>query len=267
MDGTHRISPACEHIRIVLADPFHQHPQSLSQKPFVALPGDFVLQGEQSFKPCRGHFMGNLVLHFRRRGTGTGGVDEGEDHVVLHIPEHIQRGFKIFFRFPGKAHDDVGCDADIRNRRLQPVDQGLVVGGGVLTVHAPQNFVGAGLYGQMEMSCHLGTVRNGSDEPVRGVFGMGGHEPQTEIPFQRTDCPDNVGKVRIRIGQRQILPVGVHILSQQGDVLCPVGNEHFRFGENILHPAAPLSTSDIGDDAVGAEIVAAVHDGQPGHVL
>ena len=63
--------------------------------------------------------------------------------------------------------------------------------------------------------------------------------------------------------QIQIIAVGVDILPQQGDVLVTGGNQFPDLLQNALGITAALPAPDIGYDAVGTEIVAAVHDADP----
>ena len=63
--------------------------------------------------------------------------------------------------------------------------------------------------------------------------------------------------------QIQIIAVGVDILAQQSDVLVTGGNQFPDLLQNALGITAALPAPDIGYDAVGAEVVAAVHDGHP----
>ena len=57
--------------------------------------------------------------------------------------------------------------------------------------------------------------------------------------------------------------VGVYVLAQKGNILIPLGNKLARFLDHVFRAAAALPPAHIRDDAVGAEIVAAGHDGQP----
>ena len=97
---------------------------------------------------------------------------------------------------------------------------------------------------------------HGVEELVGGILGVAGHKTQQEIAVQAGQLVQKVGKAA-RLGQ--ILSVGVHILSQQGDLFITLGNQTFYIGNNAGFVPAALPTPDIGDDAVGAEIVAPIH--------
>ena len=90
---------------------------------------------------------------------------------------------------------------------------------------------------------------------------MAGHEADEKVPGDVVDHADQVGKVHV---QTQVPAVGVHVLAQKGDLLIPGGHQLLRLGYHVLRPAGPLPPPDVGHHAVGAEVVAAVHDGEPG---
>ena len=52
-------------------------------------------------------------------------------------------------------------------------------------------------------------------------------------------------------------------MAQQGEFLVALFNRGFNFLNDIFHAAAALTPAHIGHDAVGAEIIAAIHNGNP----
>ena len=62
----------------------------------------------------------------------------------------------------------------------------------------------------------------------------------------------------------EVFAVAVDVLTQQRDVLVPGGDQLPRLGDHVVKAARALASAHIGHDAVGAEVVAAVHDAQPG---
>ena len=58
----------------------------------------------------------------------------------------------------------------------------------------------------------------------------------------------------------EVLAVGIDILSQQNDFLCAAFLQFSYFLYDIFMAAGALLAAGIGNDAVGAELVAAVHD-------
>ena len=62
----------------------------------------------------------------------------------------------------------------------------------------------------------------------------------------------------------EVLAVAVDVLAEEGDVLIPGLDEAARLCHDVVKAPGALPAPDVGDDAVGAEVVAAVHDGEPG---
>ena len=61
----------------------------------------------------------------------------------------------------------------------------------------------------------------------------------------------------------QVAAVGVHVLAQKGDLLHAGGHIALRLGYDILERARLLSAAYVGHDAVRAEVVATLRDGEP----
>ena len=55
----------------------------------------------------------------------------------------------------------------------------------------------------------------------------------------------------------------VHILAQEGNFLAAGGNQGFAFFQNVLRLPAPLPATDVRNNTVTAEIIAAIHNGYP----
>jgi len=134
----------------------------------------------------------------------------------------------------------------------------------VLPVHHLQHPVVSRLEGQVEHRGHFFAPGHGLKELLGGVLGVGGHKPDEEVPGNGIHLLQQVGKVH---GFIQVFAVGVHILPQQGDVLVALGHQFPHLVQNVLRLPGALPAPDVGDDAVGAEVVAPVHDGHPGLYL
>ena len=130
-----------------------------------------------------------------------------------------------------------------------------------MAVHGLQDPVVPGLEGEVELLGDLLMGRHRVEELVAGVPRMGGHEAEGEIPVQLRDLSEQVREVDLHA---QILAVGVDVLAQEGEFLIAPAYQVPAFVQNVLRQAAALPAPDVGDDAVGAEIVAAVHDRDPG---
>ncbi len=108
----------------------------------------------------------------------------------------------------------------------------------------------------------LFALGHGAEELLRGVARMAGHEADQEVAG---DVVYGSYEIRKVAAFAQILAVAVDVLAQQGDVLISGLDQGARLGDDVVKaPRALPARGRRGDDAVGAEVVAAVHDAQPG---
>ena len=112
----------------------------------------------------------------------------------------------------------------------------------------------------MELLADLGVFCNGVKELAAGVLGVRGHEAQAEFARKLRNLRHEVGKVH---AAGQILAIRIDVLAQQGDLLVARGDQPAALLQHVLRAAAALTAAHVGHDAVGAEIVAAVHHGHP----
>ena len=227
----------------------------------MLLLGNLVLEGHQAVEVGKLLLPGHGVVHLGGGGAHPGGVDKGEQGVVAHLFKHLQGVLKLLSGLPGEAHDHVGGKHDVGDEGLQRPDLFQILLPGVAAVHHLQNAVVARLEGQVKHRGHLFAPGHGLKELLGGVLGVGGHKANEEVAGDVVDLRQQVGKVH---GVVQVLAVGVYVLAQQGNVLVPLLHQLPHLGENVLGLPGALPAPDIGHDAVGAEVIAAVHDGHPG---
>ena len=112
----------------------------------------------------------------------------------------------------------------------------------------------------MQLLGHMLTPGHGVEQLEAGVLGLGGHEADEIVAGNFVQCGQQVGKV---VAGAKVFAVGVDVLAQQGDLLISLGSQLAHLADDLLRVAAALTAPDIGHDAVGAEVVAAVHDADP----
>ena len=109
----------------------------------------------------------------------------------------------------------------------------------------------------MDMIADLRSTGDDIDQFFCTVARMRGHEPHPEIARK---IPDRFQKLRKAQIVLQILPIGVDIGAEKGDLDKALSDQVFCLGYNIRRQSSPLKSADKRNDAVGAEVVAAVHD-------
>ena len=106
----------------------------------------------------------------------------------------------------------------------------------------------------------LFALGHGAKELFRRVLRVAAHETDDEVARDGVDAPDEVGKIHVLV---EVAAVGVDVLPQERDVLIPRRDELARLTLDLVRMAGALAPAHIRHDAVGAEVVAPVHDRQP----
>ena len=112
----------------------------------------------------------------------------------------------------------------------------------------------------MDMGRALFALRHGREEALGRVLGMARHKPDAEIARNGVDFAQKPGEIHVLV---QPPAIGVHVLAEERNVLIPGGDEALRLAHDVPAPAGALAPAHIGDDAVRAEVVAPVHNGEP----
>ena len=109
----------------------------------------------------------------------------------------------------------------------------------------------------MQVAGNIGMAFDDLDDVLGKITGIRGHEAQTAQPF---DLGGRFQQIREIGAVLQVPAVGIDILAQQHDLLHAVPDQPAAFVQDLFFAPAPLPSPDIGHDAVGAELIAAVHD-------
>src|SRR6516164_1938438 len=92
---------------------------------------------------------------------------------------------------------------------------------------------------------------------------MGGGEPDPLDTGDSRYLPQQSGKIRL---SGALQPVGVDVLAEEGNLLHPLCGELADLLDDLHTAAAHLAPPHVGNDAVGTEVVAPLHDGdEPGN--
>ena len=175
---------------------------------------------------------------------------------VIH---DVQRMLELLIALVGKADDDVCRYPAFRDGGLDPVKQRAVLLDAVAAAHPPEHVAVAGLHRQMDKRHDVITGSDRFDHLIAEVPGMRCGEADPVDPRLRA-LPQQRGKSAC---YAQIFAIGVDILSQQGHFPIPLRLELAQLLQDIFHGAAAFFSSGIWHDAVGAELIAAIHDVDP----
>ena len=112
----------------------------------------------------------------------------------------------------------------------------------------------------MDVRGALFALGHGSKKALGRVLGVARHKPDAEIARNGVDLAKELREIHILV---QSPAIGVHVLAEERNILIPGGDKRFGLAHDVLAPAGTLAPADVGDDAVRAEVVAPVHDGEP----
>ena len=131
----------------------------------------------------------------------------------------------------------------------------------IAAVHFFEQAIVSALDGKVHMIDHFMAFSDGIDGIVIHVLGMTRHIPDPFDAFYFIDSPEQAGKI---VMTGQVFPVGIDILAQQSNffVSC-IGNAPDFFHDS-LDRTADFPAPYVRNDAIGTEIIAPVHDGDPG---
>ena len=112
----------------------------------------------------------------------------------------------------------------------------------------------------MQLMADMRSLRHRAEQLFRSILRMAGHKPQTIFARHGIQPRQQIGEIH---ADAQILAIRIDILSEQRDIFIAFFYQAAQLCLDVLRLPAALSAAHIRHDAIGAEIVAAVHNGQP----
>ena len=217
----------------------------------------------QTVKTLKNDLVRCGVIDLGSRGTGTLGVDKG---VGLRITNRLgkrKRLFKIFFGLAGETNDDVGGKRDIGHAIANTIDQAQIVLARIATIHLFEDARRTRLNGQMQLRHNGRRLGHGIDGLGQQILRVRGSE-EDALHARIAHGTQQVGKARLA---KQVTPVGVDVLTQQRNLAHALTDQARHLVNDFLEGTALFAAANIRHDAVGAEVIAARHDGHPGVIL
>jgi len=196
------------------------------------------------------------VFHVDGGGVRTTRILEAINRVVAYFFEQCDGVFEVAIGLARKADDDVGGQRDVTLGRLGPGNALEVPVAGVFTLHGLEYGGAAGLDGEMDV---VAEGRNGVDDvdDIAGeIAGMRGGKADA---LDAVDLTDRGEKLREGAFAGWI-PVAIDVLAEELDFCEARLSDSLGFGEDRGAGAAALFAARVGDDAVGAELIAAFDD-------
>ena len=123
-----------------------------------------------------------------------------------------------------------------------------------------EDLIIARLHRQVELGQNVLALPHDADQLVGQVLRVTGHEADAG----NAHCIQPTQEFREGHIAFKPLAVGVHVLTQQHDLLYAAVLQLLRLGQDGFHPAAAFTTADVRHNAVGAEVVTPIHNGDVG---
>lgn len=203
-------------------------------------------------------------------GVGTGGVWESVNMDEAGVADEGGGFAPVAVVFAWEAGDDVGGEGGTVEGGVEVVDKFSEIAGGVLAVHAAEDFIGTGLEGEVEMGDDLRAAGEGGEEVWGEVAGFEGGESEAgKFGNLLGEGVDEFGEVVaawvvLTAAKGGGLAEGTEEDSGEDDFVVTGLDEGSDLGDGIGEGHGPEVGAELGDDAVGAVCVAAVLDFEVG---
>ena len=242
-----------------LAVPFDEHGAALAHRSLVERQLRGIQRRLQTLQPLIHHLWRDLVGHGRRRGAGAWRVFEAEAQRIADLFDQLQRLFKFGLCLAREADDEITRNGDIGPDRADLVQNRQIARHGVIAVHRFQHAVAAGLHWQMQERHQLGIVAVRRDQALGHVTRMTGGIAD---PREAGHCGQRLSQL-VQPATIFVAP-GVDVLTQQREFFRACCNQPLSLCDQIVERPRDFRAAGIGNDAIGAELVAALLHRQKG---
>src|ERR1035437_8389004 len=226
--------------------------------PAIARPLQFTLMFLQDLQAARFLGIGNGVGVLQRGRVRPGRVLEGKNAIVTDFVDQAQSLAKFGFGLARETDDHVGRNTDLLVAGgLDPGDSLQVFLAGVIAEHGRQYARRAALDRQMYVVAQRRDGINRVDDVLGEVSWMRGREANPADARQFPDSRQQLSKTLFPGG----IAVRIHILAEQLNVgVAGIGHAS-GFVKDRLRSTAALLAASVRHHTIGAELIAALKDG------
>ena len=178
--------------------------------------------------------MRRVVGQIGRRCTRARAEDETEGCVKTDVGDQLHQLVKVFFGLTGKTDDEIRAHGDVRSHGAQFADRAFVFHGGVTAFHGHQNTVAAVLHRQMQMADELRHLGIHVHQALREFIRVAGGVTDALHTGNLGDVFDQQSEIGDLGGAAHAAPVGIHVLTEQGDFFHALGAQTGHLGHHIV---------------------------------
>lgn len=205
------------------------------------------------------HHLAALRFHFFRHLVGHGGgfcsrahrVFERVDVAEPDFAGEVATFFEGLFGLAREAHDDVGGEVEVGAEGLDALAHLAELGDGVVSVHAFQGVVGAALQADVHVRREFRMLEK-AQKTVAELVRLDGGNTDAEVAVDFQDVFHKLLEISV------FVLVSPHVYARQHDFLEAVGKHFAHIIIDVFGGTARCPAAHHRDDAVGAEVVAAV---------
>ena len=169
---------------------------------------------------------------------------------------------KFGFGLPGETYNHIAGHLYMGAGMFQGGHLLQVLVPRVPPVHPGKHCIAARLGGKVDVAAYLGQFRKTADQFRRYIFRVGRGEANPLDSIHSSHSCQQTGESKLLFFLQS---VRIDVLPQQGYLFDSLARHSRYLPEYLAGGAADFAPADMGHDAVGAEIVAPLHDGnEPG---
>ncbi len=232
---------------------------------FVAGEGVFAEDVDEYLVALFFDFGGDGVAQWLGGGTGAHAVFEEVGHVEADVFEVLAGELEVFFGFAGEADNDIGGNVDTGADFADAVDDAAEALDGVGSAHGFEDTVAPALDGEMEVLAEFGQSGVALDEVFAEADGVRGGEADALDAVDVVDSLEELDKGAFAVDYGEFTDgVLVNNLPEEGDFAGAGGGELLDFLDDGFDRAGAFGAAGLGNDAVAAIHIAALHNADEG---
>jgi len=184
-------------------------------------------------------------------------VTEYAEPVELGFFDEVFEDGDVLRSFAGEADDEAGAEGDAGDGGADLLD-GLEEDVGTGSALHGLEYGGRGvLQGNVEIFADVVVLGDGFKQLVGDAVGVGVEEAE---PAEVGDAGELVEEGCEAVFEAQVFAVAGGVLADEGNFLDAAGDEGLGLGDDGLKAAGTKFAAEVGDDAEGAGMVAALGD-------
>ena len=230
---------------------FYEHPLVSALHHPEILEFVFERNPPHHLAPFRFHFFGHLVGHGGGFCPCAHRIFEGVDVAEADFSRKIATFLEGLFRFARETHDDVGGEVEVGAEGLDALAHFAELGGAVMPIHAFQCVVGAALQADVHVRSQFLMLEK-AQKAVAELVRLDGRNAHAEVAVDFQNVFHKLLEISV------FVLVTPHVYARQHDFLEAVKDHFAHIVIDVLSGTAHRPAAHHRDDAVGAEVVAAV---------